>query len=448
LHRRTLIVLLGILLLAMPIAPNILHGGTVPCPQQGGGLLNAVIPTVSACPGVVTNGPLAAFTYDSCMVHGCAVLGFPVSFNATWSVSTNGAIVLYTWNFGDGSPQVQTTNPTTAYNYMSGCPGASNSCNVTLTVKDFAGMTDTIVQKLTLLIVPQFTFQPMSPRVGQLVTFQSSTVQGYCTAANNFSFSWSLGDDTTASGAVVSHVYNKAGFYRVVTTCYNSSGSSQVSETFHAASSPGPLAAFTYDSCEDLPTPCMVPGFPANFNASFSSSPNGPIVLYMWNFGDPSSSSNQFNSTNPSAAHDYLSYQNGSAPWNVTLTVEDSSGLFATISQMVSPEVYPKFTFQPLSPSSGDTVIFNGSATSFSGLIGSPSNTTKGYSWNFGDGTSGSGALVSHVFSATGLYRIVLTVSTAYGLGEASKTVSVGADPPAAPSVGGGGGDGRPPFRV
>jgi PKD repeat protein len=141
-----------------------------------------------------------------------------------------------------------------------------------------------------------------------------------------------------------------------------------------------------------------------------------------------------------------LSYQNGSSPWKVTLTVEDSSGLFDTISQMVSPQVYPKFTFQPMSPSSGETVIFNGSATSFSGLIGSPSNTTKGYSWNFGDGTSGSGAILSHVFSAMGLYRVVLTVSTAYGLGEASKTVSVGADPPAAPSVGGGGG--RPPLHA
>src|SRR3989442_4096468 len=431
----------------MPIAPSILHGGTVPCPQHAvGRLLNAVIPTVSACPGVVTSGPLAAFTYDSCMLHGCAVLGLPVSYIATWSVSTNGAIVLYTWNFGDGSPQVQTTKPTTAYNYLSGCPGANNSCNVTLTVKDLAGRTDTIVQKLTLMIVPQFTFQPVSPKVGQFVTFQSSTGQGYCTAASSFSFNWRLGDDTTGSGPVVSYAYHDAGFYRVITTCYNSSGSSQVSETFHAAGSSGPLAAFTYDSCEDLPTPCMVPGFPANYNASFSSSPNGPIVTYMWNFGDPSSSSNQFNSTTPSAADEYLSYQNGSAPWNVTLTVEDSSGLFATISQMVSPEVYPKFTFQPLSPSSGDTVIFNGSATSFSGLIGSPSNTTKDYSWNFGDGTSGSGALVSHVFSATGLYRVDLTVSTADGSGEPRRTGSLGSDPAAATSVGSGGWERRPAY--
>jgi hypothetical protein len=218
-------------------------------------------------------------------------------------------------------------------------------------------------------------------------------------------------------------------------------------ETVVPSSNIGPLAAFTYDSCEDLPTPCMVPGFPAAFDASFSSSPNGRIVLYMWNFGDLSDSysSNQFNSTNPSAAHNYMSYQNGSTPWKVALTVKDSSGLIDTISRMVSPEVYPKFTFQPSSPSSGEVGIFNGSTTSFSALIGSPSNTTKGYSWSFGDGTSASGAFVSHVYSAAGLYRVVLTVSTAYGSGEASKTVSVGADPPASSR---GGGGARPAFAT
>jgi len=211
-------------------------------------------------------------------------------------------------------------------------------------------------------------------------------------------------------------------------------------ETVAPASNVGPLAAFTYDSCEDLPTPCMVPGFPATFDANFGSSSTGRILLYLWSFGDPSSSSNQFNSTNPSAAHDYMSYQNGSTPWKVTLTVKDSNGLLDAMSQMVSPGVYPKFTLQPSSPESGEAVIFNGSATSFSALIRSPSNSTKSYSWSFGDGMSASGAFVSHVYSAAGLYRAVLTVSTAYGSGQASKTVSVGADPPASSGVGGGAG--------
>src|SRR6266581_5933145 len=36
------------------------------------------------------NGPLAAFTYDSCEEQGCAVPGFPASFNASFSQSPNG----------------------------------------------------------------------------------------------------------------------------------------------------------------------------------------------------------------------------------------------------------------------------------------------------------------------------------------------------------------------
>ncbi len=204
--------------------------------------------------------------------------------------------------------------------------------------------------------------------------------------------------------------------------------------------SSGPLAAFTYDSCEEQG--CAVPGFPASFNASFSNSPNGPIVLYIWNFGDPSSSINQFNSTNPIAAHDYLTYQNDSTPWKVTLTVKDSIGQSDTTVRMVSPQVYPKFTTQPSSPSAGEPVTFDGSSSTFN-----PStNTTPTYSWSFGDGTNATGAVVNHTYSAEGLYRVMLTFSSSSGSGQVSKTVLVSPDPPANPGIGGGGG--RSPLRT
>lgn len=205
-----MIVLLGFLIVALPLSPVRLMGGDVPCPQVGGGGLLNIVPAVSGCPGAMV-GPSAAFTYDSCIARGCTVVGFPMNFNASWSASTKGTVVLYTWDFGDGSTAVQTTKPTISYNYLMGCPNPTCNVNVTLTVGDSTGMTNTIVQTISLNMVPQFEFQPSSPETGQSITFNG-------TASQSTSFSWSFGDDTSGSGAGVAHTYSTPGLYRVILT--------------------------------------------------------------------------------------------------------------------------------------------------------------------------------------------------------------------------------------
>jgi hypothetical protein len=48
------------------------------------------------------------------------------------------------------------------------------------------------------------------------------------------------------------------------------------------------------------------------------------------------------------------------------------------------------------------------------------------YAWNFGDGTSGSGALISHVFTAPGTYTIRMTVTDSAGQSySAERTITV-----------------------
>jgi PKD repeat protein len=93
-----------------------------------------------------------------------------------------------------------------------------------------------------------------------------------------------------------------------------------------------------------------------------------------------------------------------------------------------------QFSFSPSSPNPGDTVSFDGSAST-----GSPAN----YSWNFGDGSGPvTGKTATHTFAAAGSYSVQLTVS-APGTGcpfapcsvsaSTTKTVVVNGTPPPPP---------------
>lgn len=57
----------------------------------------------------------------------------------------------------------------------------------------------------------------------------------------------------------------------------------------------------------------------------------------------------------------------------------------------------------------GETVIFNASKSTDDGEIVS-------FEWNFGDGTSENGAIVSHSYTKEGIYQVILNVTDNDGL--------------------------------
>jgi len=176
-------------------------------------------PEVSA-----TGGPLAAFTYNPCVM--CAVVGDLVFFNGNWSISQQGDIVSYAWDFGDGT-QLKTTSSSTSHDYA--LPG-SGMWQVTLTVQDSTGQTDTISQSVVFNVHPEFTFQPRKPSAGQPVTFNASSSQIY-NPSSILLFEWTFGDGGSGSGKQVVHSYTAAGLYRISLTLETSQGNAQTSKT-------------------------------------------------------------------------------------------------------------------------------------------------------------------------------------------------------------------------
>ena len=67
-----------------------------------------------------------------------------------------------------------------------------------------------------------------------------------------------------------------------------------------------------------------------------------------------------------------------------------------------------------------------GQPVTFDGSESQPgSNPIDTYTWDFGDGNTGSGAVVEHVYNAPGTYNVTLTVTDTAGFGNVGGPVQI-----------------------
>ncbi len=93
-----------------------------------------------------------------------------------------------------------------------------------------------------------------------------------------------------------------------------------------------------------------------------------------------------------------------------------------------NPGLVPKFTFEPKAPTAFSKVNFDASETTDNGVR---CGAACSYSWNFGDGSNGSGLTVSHEFRAVSTFLVTLTVADARGAtAVTSQSITVGAGTP------------------
>lgn len=94
----------------------------------------------------------------------------------------------------------------------------------------------------------------------------------------------------------------------------------------------------------------------------------------------------------------------------------------ATITENFSADVVPVavFTVTPDPPKATQPATFDGSASFETG------GSISAYAWDFGDGSTGTGAVVSHTFAAAAVYTVTLTVTDAAArTGSSGKTLTV-----------------------
>ena len=91
----------------------------------------------------------------------------------------------------------------------------------------------------------------------------------------------------------------------------------------------------------------------------------------------------------------------------------------------------PAFTVTPTAPEKNSSVRFDASTTTDEGAACLDACT---YSWDFGDGSTGTGRIASHTFTSPGTYNVALTVTDAAGA-SASTATAVTVSNVAAPTV-------------
>ncbi len=135
------------------------------------------------------------------------------------------------------------------------------------------------------------------------------------------------------------------------------------------------------------------------FDATKSFDPQDRKLTYFWDFGDG------VTSTEPVVKHEYV--QPGS--YTVKLVVRNDSGLECDTSEITdsvrvnsSPQVM--FSAAEL-VCAAQEIEFDASAT----LDATSKNLS--YRWDFGDGSTGEGAVVKKAYKASGIYKVVLTVN-------------------------------------
>ncbi|MCY3022459.1 MAG: PKD domain-containing protein [Planctomycetota bacterium] len=140
-----------------------------------------------------------------------------------------------------------------------------------------------------------------------------------------------------------------------------------------------------------------MPPFQVTFDGSASSDPDGTIAQYLWSFGDGATAEG------PLVQHTYAT-----GSFSAILRVIDNQGASASTSVVIAVDNKPPVAVAVATPDTGLPPL----ACLLSGA-GShdPDGLITSYAWDFGDGTAGQGAQVSHTYTAPGLYFATLTVT-------------------------------------
>ncbi|MBL0355487.1 MAG: PKD domain-containing protein [Chitinophagaceae bacterium] len=307
--------------------------------------------------------------------------GANVLFNTGLSLSD---ILYLNWNFGDGSPNI---NSPRSQNYMEHIYSRTGRFNVRLIMSDILGCTDTLIRFSYISVSgPTAKFSPAVAGAcsNNAVIFNDSTATDGTHPIQQWE--WNYGDSTTETLTTppFQHFYSTPGAYIVKLKVTDSKGCADSVKLNTALVISKPKANFT--SVDTF----SCPGKPVRFvNQS-----TGPSLTYRWYFGDNTNS----NSQNPS--HIYGS----DGTYSVKLVVTDLYGCSDSVLKTTYISIKSPLSMFTMSDSASNCppLVVN---------FTDQSTNTVSKKWDFGDSTYSTEANPTHFYNYPGTYFPKLTIT-------------------------------------
>ena len=187
------------------------------------------------------------------------------------------------------------------------------------------------------------------------------------------------------------HRYADDGTYTVTLTVWDDEGATAQKVKTITVLNVAPTAKFSFSPA--APTDLDTITFTNN-----STDVDGTIATCLWNFGDGSTS------TDLNPTHKYAD----DGTYTVTLTVTDDDGAVSApkVKQVVVTNVAPEagFNLSPTAPTDLDTITFTDTSTDADGTVAS-------WAWDFGDGATATTQSPTHKYADNGTYTVTLKVT-------------------------------------
>ncbi len=329
-----------------------------------------------------------------------------VNFDATNSTDPNGDNLSYTWDFGDGNTGIGAI-PIHTYTNI-------GTYIVTVNVDDGNGGIDQATITINVInSTPEACFTTSTTTGNAPLSINFDANCSTDTDGDILSYTWDFGDGNTGTGATTSYSYIDPGTYQVTLTTNDGNGGTDVETitiTIIDNTPQPPTACFTAN-----PTNGTIP-LNSNFNASCSTDPNNDNLTYTWDFGDGNTGSGVNINHNFTTTGTFI----------VSLTVDDGNGGSDTQTITITTQDNNSNNSSPTAgivanPTNGVApLLVNFSA----GNSSDPDGDILSYTWDFGDGNTGSNLNASNTYTAPGTYTVTLTVNDGNG-GITTATITI-----------------------